>query len=168
MADIRLEPLARHHLAATLRWVNDPEGMRLLNRAALVAADEHERWFSAMTTRRDCRYFAVMHGDAHVGNVWLWDIDTRHQRAEVRILIGERAAIGQGAGTAALERLASIAFGDMALRRLYAYVLEINPRARRAFEKAGFRLEGRLREDRVSDGRFVDVDLLARLRGDAT
>lgn len=168
MADIRLESLTRHHLAATLRWVNDPELMRLLNRAAPVAADEHERWFSALEARRDCRYFAVMSGDAHVGNVWLWDIDTRHQRAEVRILIGERTAIGQGVGSRALERLASIAFGEMAINRLYAFVLEINPRARRAFEKAGFRHEGRLREDRSSDGRFVDVDLLSRLRGDTT
>ena len=167
MTAVRLEPLQRQHLTATLRWVNDPEWMRLLNRAAAVSAGEHERWFASLAMRRDCRYFAVMSGERHVGNVWLWEIDTRHRHAEVRILIGEHDAIGCGLGTAALRRLEPVAFEDMGLHRLYAYVLDINPRARRAFEKAGYGIEGRLREDRWSDGEFLDVHVLARLRGDA-
>jgi RimJ/RimL family protein N-acetyltransferase len=72
--------------------------------------------------------------------------------------------VGRGAGTEAIDLLCGHAFDTMSLRRIYAYVLEFNARARRAFEKAGFVLEGQLRQDRLLDGRPVDTYLLARLR----
>jgi RimJ/RimL family protein N-acetyltransferase len=41
--------------------------------------------------------------------------------------------------------------------------MDFNPRARQAFEKAGFALEGTLRDDRwIGDG-FSDVFVLGRL-----
>jgi RimJ/RimL family protein N-acetyltransferase len=43
-------------------------------------------------------------------------------------------------------------------------VLGINPRALRAFEKAGFAVEGVLKEDRWDGDRYCDVYLLGRLR----
>jgi RimJ/RimL family protein N-acetyltransferase len=49
------------------------------------------------------------------------------------------------------------------LHRLYAYVFARNPRAKRAFEKAGFTVEGLLRQERRFGTEFIDVYLLARL-----
>ena len=46
------------------------------------------------------------------------------------------------------------AFEQLGLHRVYAYVLAFNPPARRAFEKAGFALEGTLRDDRRVDRRL--------------
>ena len=46
---------------------------------------------------------------------------------------------------------------------LYAQVLSTNPRSRRAFEKAGFELEGTFREDRWVGDRYVDTWWLGRL-----
>ena len=57
---------------------------------------------------------------------------------------------------------ARLAFSELGLHRIYAYVLAINPRAQRAFERAGFALEGKLRDDRWVDDRFVDAYLLAQ------
>jgi RimJ/RimL family protein N-acetyltransferase len=76
---------------------------------------------------------------------------------------------GKGAGTEAISRLCDYAFDQLNLHKVYAYVLAINPRARRSFEKAGFVLEGTLREDRWTGEEFTDVYLLARLfpRSDA-
>ena len=165
---IRLVPLAERHLAATLIWVNDPEMMRLLGRTTPVNADEHHRWFEQLQQRRDCQYFSVETIDrgSHIGNVWLWDIDAAHRKAEVRILFGDDASRGSGYGSEAIERLAETAFSTMQLHRLYAYVFATNPRARRAFEKAGFRLEGLLRHERRSDDRWTDVYVLGRLASD--
>jgi RimJ/RimL family protein N-acetyltransferase len=42
-------------------------------------------------------------------------------------------------------------------------VFSINPRAKRTFEKAGFNLEGVLRDDRRIGDEWVDVYVLGRL-----
>jgi RimJ/RimL family protein N-acetyltransferase len=162
-AGLSLAPLAERHLSRTLTWTNDPELARLLGRARPVAADEHQRWFQSLTTRTDTLFFAIELGRAntHIGNVWLAEIDRRHRKAEVRILIGAPAP--PGSGTRAIDLIATHAFDVMGLHRLYAYVLAFNPRARRAFEKCGFVLEGTLRDDRFDGASFVDAFLLSRL-----
>jgi RimJ/RimL family protein N-acetyltransferase len=162
---VLLQPFERRHAIRTLAWTNDPELSALLNRVRAVAADEHERWFTNLHDRDDTKFFAIeLEPDRrHVGNVWLADIDRRHRKAEVRIIVGERDAMNRGVGTAALDLAARHAFDVLALHRVYAYVLALNPRARRSFEKAGFTLEGTLRDDRWSIDRFVDVFVLGRM-----
>ncbi len=160
MNTVSLRPLELRHLEKTREWANDPELMRLLNRAQPVSETEHAAWFASLKERSDCRYFAIESDGVHVGNVWLWDIDPRHRRAELRIVMGSDYT-GKGAGTEAITRLCDYAFHQLNLHKVYAYVLAINPRARRGFEKAGFVLEGTLREDRWTGDAFVDVYLLA-------
>ena len=167
---IRLVALGEQHLETTRKWTNDPEMMRLLGRQAVVGAGEHRAWFDALKARGDCSYFAVETDDAgrHIGNIWLWNIDRRDRKAEVRILFGDEATRGRGYGSEAIALLAGLAFNRLQLHRLYAYVFAINPRAKRAFEKAGFQIEGVLREERWLNDGYVDVYLLARLAsGDA-
>lgn len=163
---VTLSPLERRHLGRTRAWANDPGLMRLLGRERPVSEAEHEEWFERVVRGRDdCAYFAVEAGagGAHVGNVWLWEIDRRHRRAELRVVIGEPAHTGRGEGTEAISLLCDFAFGRLGLHRVYAYVLAFNPRARRSFEKAGFALEGTLREDRWAGDGYTDVFVLGRL-----
>jgi len=164
-ADIRLVPLGREHLSRTRAWANDPELMRLMDRSNTVAESEHESWFARLASRDDCAYFAIEETGSrrHVGNVWLWAIDRRHQKAELRIVVGDPSARGRGIGRQAIELLACDAMDRLQLHRIYAYVLTINPKARRAFEAAGFRVEGLLKDDRRADDGFVDAWLLARV-----
>lgn len=163
---ISLLPIERRHLEETRKWANDPELMRLLDRAREVAPDEHARWFASLHGRADCVYFAIETNtdSKHVGNIWLWDIEPRHRKAELRIVIGDRAHLDHGVGTEAISLLCKHAFNGLNLHKVYAYVLAINSRALRAFEKAGFVVEGTLREDRWVDESFTDAYLLGKLR----
>ena len=158
-------PFDRRHADQTRSWVNDPDLVRLLDRGRPVSDAEHERWYSSILGREDCVFFAIetQAGAQHVGNVWLWGIDARHRKAEVRIVIGPNDHHGKGLGSEAIALLAGYARERMNLHRLYAYVLGTNPRARRAFEKAGFALEGVLRQDRWVGDRFADVFLLGTI-----
>jgi RimJ/RimL family protein N-acetyltransferase len=158
---VALVPFGRQHLAQTLQWTNDPELARLLDRHDTVTAEEHERWFVSLSSREDTIFFAIEDDARHVGNVWLADISSRHRKAEVRIVLAPDA-VNRGCGSRAIELIAAQAFGHMNLHRLYAFVLAFNPRARRAFEKAGFTFEGTLREDRFDGARFVDAVVLGR------
>lgn len=164
--NVRLCAFERRHLEATRKWANDPALMRLLDRAWPVSDAEHEQWFARITGRRDCAYFAVeaVETGEHVGNVWLWEIDWRHRRAELRIVLGDPTLAGRGFGTESIDLLARFAFERLNLHKLVAYVLGVNPRARRAFEKAAFELEGTLKADRWVDDRYADVQILGRRR----
>lgn len=161
--EVTLHPFGREHLAATLAWANDPGLARLLDRARPIGAEEHEQWFAALAGRPDTLYFAIERAGRHVGNVWLAEIDYRHRKAEVRIVLAPDA-VEKGSGPKALHLVTDHAFGALGLRRVYAYVLAFNPRAKRAFEKAGFELEGTLRQDRLAGGTPVDVFVLGRVK----
>jgi RimJ/RimL family protein N-acetyltransferase len=162
---VRLVPLDRPHLSPTREWANDPRLMQLMDRWHPVTEKEHEVWFASVVHSDRCAYFAIetLDGQAHVGNVWLWEIDRRHHKAELRVVIGDEAARGQGMGAEAIDRLCMHGFERLGLHRIYAYVLAINPAARRAFERAGFDVEGTLRGDRCTVDGFVDTYLLARV-----
>ncbi len=163
---VSLCPLERRHLENTRAWANDPELMRFLDRAHSVTPDQHQAWFENLQNHDDRAYFAIeANADSqHIGNIWLWDIKLRHHKAEVRIVIGDRGHQDRGAGTEAISLLSEYAFANLNLHKVYAFVLGINPRARRAFEKAGFVLEATLRDDRWVDDQPTDVYLLGKLR----
>ena len=162
---VRLVPLDRPHLDRTREWANDPRLMGLMDRQHPISAAEHEVWFASVVQGGDCVYFAIETVDdhVHVGNAWLWDIDRRHRKAELRVVIGHEAARGRGMGAEAIDRLCRHGFDRLGLHRIYAHVLSINPAARRAFERAGFELEGTLREDRWAVDRFVDSYVFGRV-----
>ncbi len=164
---VALCPFDRRHVERARVWVNDRDLCRLLDRARPVSDFEHESWAAGLHQRTDMVFFAIetVPERRHVGNVWLADIDMRHRKAEVRIVVGEPDALGRGMGSEALRQLCDYAFQRLNLHRLFAYVLAINPRAVRAFEKAGFAIEGTLRDDRWSDDRYVDTILLSYIRG---
>lgn len=167
---VTLRPLERRHLAATRAWANDSELARLMDRARPVGEGEHEAWFAALQGREDCAYFAIeANADGrHLGNVWLWAIDPRHRKAEVRIVLGADDAQGRGLGAESLLLVSDHAFGTLGLHKLYAYVLGFNDRARRAFEKAGFVVEGVLKADRRTMDGWTDVYLLGKLAEEET
>jgi RimJ/RimL family protein N-acetyltransferase len=128
---------------------------------------EHEACFRSLPRRaRLCvRCHGVADDRTHIGNVWLWDIDPRNQKADLRVLVRDRGARGSRLGPEAIVKLCRDALESLGLHRIYAYVLGINPSACLAFERAGFAHEGTLRDDRWASGRFIDSDLLARLHG---
>src|SRR4051794_37501598 len=109
---VSLRPLDRRHAERTRDWANDLELMRLLDRARPVSDVEHERWFAGLHERTDVVYFAIETNadERHVGNVWLWGIDPRHRKAELRIVIGDRESLGRGLGTEAISLLCGFAF----------------------------------------------------------
>lgn len=164
---VTLRSFEREDAERYRQWVNDPEIGALIDRERPVTAAEHARWFEALTSADTNRVFAIDDKSGRfIGLVWLYDIQWRHRRAEVRIVIGERAAWGRGRGTEALRLVTEAAFGPLGLEKLWADVLATNPRAAAAFEKAGFVREGLLCGDRLADGRRVDVVRLGLLRSD--
>lgn len=158
---VRLRPFERDDIETYRTWINDPDIMTLIDRFRPVSRYEHERWYEQMIRRQDAVVFAVETADKreYLGNVWLWNIEWHHGRAEVRIVLGRR--LGKGFGTEALKLVRDFAFKRLKLVKLYAYVFDHNPRARKAFEKAGFTIEGHMKNDRNLGGKRVGTWILS-------
>lgn len=155
---VTLKPFAEHYLERSRQWVNDAEIAGLLDRVLPVTVEEQALFYRrAIVENRSAVWFAVFQREEHIGNCWLWDIKTRHRNAELRIVIGERSAWGTGAGTEAIALLTDYAHQSLGLHKVYAYVMQRNPRARAAFQKSGYALEADLRDEVFWNGRFEGV-----------
>ncbi|MFN2157525.1 MAG: GNAT family N-acetyltransferase, partial [Anaerolineae bacterium] len=73
---------------------------------------------------------------------------------------------GKGYGSDAIRTLLRFAFDEMNLHRVQLTVYEDNARAIRAYEKCGFRHEGRLRDAVYRKGRYYDMLLMSVLSGE--
>ena len=101
-----------------------------------------------------------------IGEVRLDHINRRDKRAALAIGIADPASLGQGLGTEAIRLVVDHAFGEMGLHRLSLRVLAFNERAIRAYQKCGFRVEGREREAALIDGVWHDDVIMGLLTVD--
>lgn len=165
---VRLRAVESDELETWRDWINRADVMDDMDRAVRPSADEHRHFVENAVASERAQFFGIetLEQPRLIGIVWLWDLDRRHRRAEVRILIGDPDTRGRGYGTDALDALAAHAFEALALRKLYAYVHAQNGASRRAFERAGFTLEATLEREALRDGRATDVHRLRRFAGD--
>lgn len=70
---------------------------------------------------------------------------------------------GRGLGTEATRLILGHAFDELGLHRVSLEVFTFNPRARRAYEKAGFVPEGVLRDSLLWDGAYCDAVVMSVL-----
>ena len=89
--------------------------------------------------------------------------DVYHRSAEIGYWLGE-PFWGRGIATEALRAVTEYAFATFDIIRLEAGVFGWNPASARVLEKAGYTLEGRLRQAIVKAGRVGDRLIYARLR----
>jgi RimJ/RimL family protein N-acetyltransferase len=82
------------------------------------------------------------------------------------ITIGERDAWGRGLGTEATELMVAHAFERLGLHRVGLTVFSYNLRAINAYEKAGFTIEGRLRDAIMREGLYYDEVQMGILAGE--
>ncbi len=112
--------------------------------------------------------FAVTVNDASVGSIGvvLRD-DVERCSGEVGYWLGE-PYWGRGIATRALTGFTRFAFDAYDLERLYAVPFASNSASCRVLQKAGYRLEGRMRRSAIKAGTVQDQFLYAILRGDGT
>lgn len=108
--------------------------------------------------------FAITLADETIGGVgFTVQHDVGYRSAEIGYWLGERFW-GRGIATDALIAVTEYAFANYDLCRLYAHVFEWNPASARVLEKAGYRLEGRLRKSVTKNGQTIDQLMYAVVR----
>lgn len=123
-----------------------------------------EGWVTLAPAADPETQFAIeVNGEAAGGIGVFLQQDVERYSAEIGYWLGE-AHWNRGITTAAVRRFTDYAFDRYGLCRLYANVFETNPASCRVLERAGYQLEGRLRQSAVKDGQVLDGFLYAALR----
>lgn len=167
---IRLRAAERSDLQTFLRWVNDPEVTRGVALYRPFSFSEEESWYDGMLSRPpDQRSLVIeIRPDGvswlAIGTMAFHEIDWRNRSAEFGILIGEKTYWDHGYGSEAVGMLLKHGFATLNLHRIFLRVFADNPRAIRAYEKAGFVQEGRLRQAEYHEGQYVDVYVMSVLK----
>jgi diamine N-acetyltransferase len=166
---IRLRAPERSDIPLFVAWLNDPAVRQgLLVHLPFSQADE-ENWFEGMLTRPQYEHpltIEIQQGDAWrpIGNCGYHNFDWRSRAVEVGIFIGDKSCWNRGYGTQVMRLMLQHGFNTLNLNRIALDVYETNPRAVRAYEKAGFVHEGRRRQGTYKDGRYVDILQMSVLR----
>ncbi len=168
---IRFRAPDHQDLPLFITWLNDPEVRAgLLMYLPFSMADE-EQWFEGMLKRPPQEHpFVIEVHEAEnwkpVGNCGFHNLDWRCRSAEVGIMIGEKPYWNRGYGTEAMRLLLKHGFDTLNLNRIYLDVYQNNPRAIRAYEKAGFVHEGIKRQAAYKNGQYIDILLMSVLRSE--
>ena len=154
--------LRRHRsddLPTVRRWYRDRELARLTRYSLRpMGDDEIDRFFhTRLLSPETVAYAIVLRAEQRlIGLTTFSNLDPDNGTVLFHISIGEHDAWGRGYGTEATELMLELAFDRIGLHRVGLSVFSFNTRAIRAYEKAGFRHEGREREAIIRDGRRWD------------
>jgi RimJ/RimL family protein N-acetyltransferase len=166
---IYLRPLDEEaDLDRCLGWINDPDILATLGRRSPMSRSMEREWL--LGQYQDDRTFSLAiilkDGDRHIGNTGLHAIAPVDRSAEFGLLIGEKDVWGEGYGPEAGRLILAHGFGQLGLHRIFLRVFSFNERARRVYEKIGFRLEGTLRESYFRNREFHDTLVMSILEQD--
>lgn len=168
---IRLRHAERDDLPTFIKWLNDPEVRAGISAYLPMSMAEEEQWFEKTLERPPvernlCIEVKRGRGWNLIGNCGYFNFDYRVHMAEVGIMIGEKEEWGKGYGSEVMRLLLDFGFNTLNLNRIWLRVYADNPRAIRAYEKAGFQHEGRQRQAQFADGAYVDVVVMGALRSE--
>jgi RimJ/RimL family protein N-acetyltransferase len=164
---VRLRGVREDDLPTLARWEMDAgRSVTLTNRVAPMSeAAAKERVAKWSANEDDTLGFAIETLDdpcVLVGHVSIFSIRAKDRNATLGIALG-REYLGRGYGSDAMRVIVGYGFRELGLHRIQLGVAPFNPAGIRAYEKAGFVEEGRLRESVLHDGRWYDEVLMSVL-----
>ncbi len=153
--DIRLEGLEPKDIARIRPWI-DPYTFRMFR-----APVDDEQLGRLLTMYADGKptslgYRIVRTSDAEIIGLIHATIDWRNSLAHIgQIVVGDPALRGSGIGTDSITQFLRVCFNDLGLHRAQLFVDEDNTGAIACYRKAGFRVEGLMREATKVGSNFI-------------
>jgi len=167
--NIRLRPLEKEDLPRCAGWINDPEVREYLIYHTPISMDFEMAWYESKVKGQieELPFIIEINtteGWIPIGNTSFVSLNWRDRQAEVGIFIGEKQYWNQGYGTQVMKLMLQYGFNGLNLHRISLQVFDFNKRGIRSYEKAGFTLEGKLRQARFRNGKYSDILLMSILR----
>ena len=166
---IELRPHTRENYRLYGEWYGDPEIWRLTSWAACpLSSSTVERLFEDRERSSTDDSFAIhLKGEEEpIGVISLMNISAANDSAELSVIVGHPEDRHHGYGAEAITIILRYGFEELGLHRVGLSVFEFNEIAISAYEKLGFREEGRLRQALKRDEVFYDAILMSVLESE--
>ena len=125
--------------------------------------DWNEGYFDVNSPEKGQCFWIIVNG-RKIGQVNYNKIDLQNKKVEVDIIIGSEEDMSKGYGSDSLRTLMKYLFEKLGVNKIWIEARGNNPRAIKAYEKAGFKKEGLLRGENYFEGKFVDCVRFGILR----
>jgi len=158
-SSIILEQMRVQHVSEEyLSWLNDYETVKYTESRHVVHTLESLKSFVKNVNNESNYCFAIIdiQSDKHIGNIKIGNIHPIYKYADVGLIIGDKNFWGKGIATEAIKLCVEFAFNRLKLHRLYAGMYDVNVGSIKAFEKAGFVMEGCEKEKYLFEGKRID------------
>lgn len=156
---VYLSPVNTDDVEKYTKWMNDFEVTDYIGRSsALLTLPAEQAFINSMVESRNYLFSIVKNeDDMLIGNISLLDVNHINRSATIGILIGEAEERNKGYGTEAINLLLDFAFNYLNMNSINLTVLAINERAKRCYEKVGFKEVGRQRKNKFVNGKYYDT-----------
>ncbi len=163
-----IRSLSRKDLFYIVKWKSDPEIADLVRGGPIYTSIEIEnkRFNRSIDGNDTVRLLVETKHKNAIGFISLGEIDKENKKAELGMLIGEKKLWGHGFGTDALITLLDYLFNKLDFNRINLEVFDYNLRAKKAYEKIGFKVEGIQRQGLHRGNSFHDIFIMGILRQD--
>ncbi|MGE7186231.1 GNAT family N-acetyltransferase [Peribacillus sp. NPDC006672] len=165
---VYLRPIKFEDMESIHKSCQDEEFLYMTGTCKSFTLDEiikSYKQFSKDPTRYD---FAIclLDNSKIIGDLAILEIDQDNKKAGFRISLHSRNNLNKGYGTEATQLAQKFTFEELKLNRLELEVFSHNIRGIKAYEKAGFKKEGTLRQSLYIKNKYSDEVLMGMLQED--
>lgn len=158
--------LIERDLRLRVEWMNNPEVYSSMHFSVPVMMENTIRWFESNVGNERRADVSFEDGGEVVAFGGLTNIDRETNKAELYVFVNPNVQ-KRGIGTRATKALCSYGFESLGLEKIYLETNEDNIAAQRVYEKCGFKLEGKLRNEyRSKDGQLMCRLYYGMLKGE--
>ena len=164
--NVYLSPASLNDVDTFAVWMNDFQVTDYTGRSSMVYSYELEKNWVNEQLLKDSYFMVIVREDNNevIGTISLEQINSVDRTATLGIMIGKDENRNKGYGTEAIRLILDFAFNYLNLNSVFLTYLECNARARKCYDKVGFKEIGRRRKCKFVNGKYYDqimMDILA-------
>lgn len=171
-----LTAMTKDDIKQTLEWVNDPDYRYWNGTVFPVSEIEHIDFMIDKVKSSYNKTFTIKDKETmeSIGFAGIKNADLVNSNCEIYGSIGRDEEsyiknyrggyLGRGYGAEAFLLLSEFCLYELNIHKIYSKVYAYNDRSYKAFIKAGFHEEAKLREHHFVHGKYCDVFIMSKLR----
>lgn len=123
---------------------------------------EEVKWFRDIKRKKDERLFTILDASTNrpIGTVGIHRILHFNRKADIGIMIGEKAYWNKGFGTDAMKTALRYCWENLKLNKVSLTVDVENRGGMKCYRRCGFKKVGFLKDDAIRDGKMCDSFLM--------
>ena len=167
---IELTELHESHVNHFYQWIGDEEAIQysLSIFQKLKSKEAIDKWYQQTLALPNTfqKGIYLKKEKKMIGYVGICNLSATNQSGEYFIFIGDKNYWNKGVGTKVTQEILAYGFNSLQLNRIMLTVSDLNYGGVKAYQKAGFTIEGKMREACYRNGKYHDKIIMSVLQSE--